>query len=119
MGTSLIANSGGAGLQTLRDADIDNTAQACKTSAGNLYGYHIQNPNSSDAWVQFYNAAAADVTVGTTTPKLSLVVPANGAIEHIGPIPVEFSTAITYAATTTAAGGTDPTTGLVGNLFYR
>ena len=119
MGNSLIANSGGAGMQTVRDADIDNTAQVCKAAAGNLYGYHVQNPNSSDAWLQFYDVAAGSVTVGTTTPKLSLVVPANGAIEHIGALPVEFSTAITYAATTTAAGGTDPTTGLVGNLFYR
>lgn len=107
------------GYDTVRDADVDNTAQACKTSKGRLYGYHIQNPNASDAWLQLYDVAAGSVTVGTTTPKLSLIVPANGAIEHIGVIPIAFDTAITYSATTTAAGGTDPTTGLVGNLFYR
>lgn len=110
-----------AGVTTLRDADIDNTAQACKVARGHLYGYHVQNPNASDAWLQFYDAAAADVTVGTTTPKLSLIVPANGAIEaYLGDDnAIRFSTAITYSATTTAAGGTDPTVGLVGNLFYR
>ena len=113
------ADSGGPGLLTVRDADIDNTAQACKTASGRLYGYHIQNPNAADAWLQLYDVAAAGVTVGTTTPKVSLVVPASGAIEAFSVVPVEFETAITYSATTTAAGGTDPTTGLVGTLFYR
>lgn len=119
MGTSIVANSGGPGLLTVRDADVDNTAQACKTASGRLYGWHIQNPNSSDAWFQLYDAATTAVTVGTTTPKLSLLVPANGAVEALFPVGIEFETRITYAATTTAAGGTDPTTGLVGNLFYR
>lgn len=115
----ITANSRGAGSLTLRDASIDNTAQACKTSRGRVYGYHVQNPNASDAWLQFYDVAAGSVTVGTTTPKLSLVVPASGAIEAYFTVPWEFETAITYSATTTAAGGTNPTTGLVGNLFYR
>lgn len=119
MGTSIIANSGGAGLQTVRDADVDNTAQACKASAGNLYGISVQNPNSADAWLQLYDVAAGSVTVGTTTPKLSLLIPANGVVYEQWVPPIEFSTAITYSATTTAAGGTDPTTGLVGNLLYR
>jgi hypothetical protein len=107
------------GVLTVRDADVDNTAQACKTTRGRLFGYHIQNPNASDAWLQLYDAATGDVTVGTTTPKLSLVVPASGAIEAFPAESIQFETAITYAATTTAAGGTDPTTGLVGNFFYR
>lgn len=115
----ITANSRGAGTLTLRDASIDNTSQACKASQGRLYGYHVQNPNASDAWFQLYDAATGSVTVGTTTPKLSLIVPANGAIEALFSVPVEFETAITYAATTGAANGTNPTTGLVGNLFYR
>lgn len=108
-----------AGLIPFRDASIDNSAQTCKAKAGRLYGYHIQNPNASDAWLQFYDVAAGSVTVGTTTPTVSLVVPGSGAIEAFFPIPIQFGTAITYAATTTAAGGTAPTSGLVGNLFYR
>ena len=119
MGTSIVANSGGPGLLVVRDADVDNSAQEAKDSSGRVYGWHVQNPNSSDAWFQLYDADADDVTVGTTTPKLSLLVPANGAVEAVFPVGVEFETAITYAATTTAAGGTDPTTGLVANLFYR
>jgi hypothetical protein len=117
--TSIYADSGGPGLLTVRDADVDNTAQACKTTGGRLYGYHVQNPNASDAWIQFYNLATTAVTVGSTVPKLSFIVPANGAVEAYMSAPFEFDTAITYAATTTAAGGTDPTVGLVGNFFYR
>lgn len=107
-------------VTTHRDVDIDNTAQALKVARGHLYRAFVQNPNAADAWLQLYDAAAGDVTVGTTTPKLSLVVPASGAIDvDFADDPIRFSTAITYAATTTAAGGTDPTTGLVGNLLYR
>lgn len=103
---------------TLRDVDIDNTAQTLKASMGWLSGLHVQNPNAADAWLHFYDLAAGSVTVGTTTPKLSFVVPANGAYaEEFDEI--AFETALTYAASTTATGGTDPTTGLVGNLFYR
>jgi hypothetical protein len=106
---------------TLRDADVDNTAQALKTTAGRLLGVHVQNPNASDAWLQLYDAATGSVTVGTTTPKLSFVVPANGGYTDTfqGEDAISFATAITYAATTTAAGGTDPTTGLVATFRYR
>ena len=98
---------------------MDNTAQVCKASRARLYGYFVVNPNTDDAWLHFYNAAAAGVTVGTTTPMLSLWVPGEGGIDEMFSIPVEFSTALTYAASTTVTGGTDPTAGLVANLYYR
>lgn len=112
----------GSGITTLRDASIDNSAQACKVARGHLYGWHIQNPNAADAWFQLYDAASTAVTVSATTPKMSLVVPASGAIESFltDDNAIRFSTAITYAATkTSAASASGPTTALVGNLFYR
>ena len=115
-------HSSKAGIETLRDTSIDNSAQACKSARGHLYGYHIQNPNAADAWFQLYDAATTAVTVSATTPKLSLVVPASGAIEQFltDDNAIRFSTAITYAATkTSAASASGPTTALVGNLFYR
>lgn len=112
-------------LRTLLDTDGDNTAQACKTTAGDLMYVHVINVNSVDTWLQLFDAAAADVTVGTTTPKLSFLIPAGngtdaaGFTENFGNFPVHFETAITYACTTTATGSGDPTTGLTVNLMYR
>lgn len=101
-----------------------NTAVTAKVEAlafgRNVYGAHVQNPNASDAWVQFYDALSANVTVGTTTPKLSLYVPASGAYDSLHTaFPVNFETAVTIATTTTVGGGTAPGAGLVVQFLYK
>jgi hypothetical protein len=84
----------------------------------------VSNLDDADAFLQLFDAAAADVTVGTTTPKLGILVPAGngtkrGAFElTLSPHGIDFRTALTYACTTTATGNTDPTTGLTVNLIY-
>ena len=113
----------GTGLTTVFDADGDNTAQVIKASAGRLYFLEISNPNDADAFIQLFDVAAGSVSVGTTTPKLSLFVPAgdgtkDGAMDKVFAIPVHFGTAITYACTTTATGNGDPATGLIVNAGY-
>lgn len=105
-------------IATYRDADIDNSAQAVLAAAGKVVGYHIYNPNTSEVFLQFYNTAAGGVTPGTTTPVRTIIIPPRGVIDTALPYELPFSTAITIAATTTATGGTDPTTGLVGEIDY-
>lgn len=104
---------------TYFNAALLATKQAVKASAGSLSAYHIQNPNTVDAWVQFYDAALAGVTVGGTTPTLALWVPAGGALDTSLVESALFAAAITIAATTTATGSTAPSTGLVTNLLYN
>ncbi len=106
-------------LQTFFDSDGDNTAQVGKSASGYLYFLEVTNPNGIDAYLQLFDLAAADVTVGTTTPKLSLLVPGNGGMDKAFAVPLKFGTAITYACTTTATGNGDPATGLVVNGGYR
>lgn len=107
------------------DSDGDNTAQAIKTTAGDLYRLHVVNQNTADAYIQFFDTAAAGVTVGSTTPIQSYLVPGgdgtnSGALDiNLFDAPLTFQTAITYGCTTTATGGTDPTTGLTVNALYR
>ena len=112
-------------VRTLFDSDGDNSAQALKTSAGELHYIHVVKPNSVDTYLQLFDVAAGSVTVGTTTPKLSFLVPAGngtdagGFTEQFEAYPVHFEVAITYACTTTATGNGDPTTGLTVNMTYR
>jgi hypothetical protein len=98
------------------DASADNTAQTIKASAGQLYAIEAQNPNLTAAYIQFYDATSP--VVGTTTPVLSLYVPASGAMDKCFSVPVEFSTAIKYAVTTTATGSTGLGVGLVFNATF-
>jgi hypothetical protein len=92
---------------------LTNSAQVIKGAAGKLMGYFCYNPNSSTAYVVFYNTAAASVTVGTTNPLFVLPIPPTSAANlWMQPGGVTFGTAMSWAAATTAAGNGAPSTAL-------
>lgn len=115
-GVSTFAASGGTG-----NALLTATAVAVKASAGNLYGINLFNGGGVDAYVQLFDALAANVTLGTTVPKLALWVPANGAWEekYCCEGKISFATGITIAATTTSTGAVAPGTGILANIMYK
>lgn len=113
------------GLSTMNASSGDgataltNGAQVIKASAGLLYGWVITNPNVADAFVQFYNTAAASVTVGTTNPLFTIRVPALVMTNILNPLGITFSNAgWSWAATSTAAGNGALTTALDAVVFY-
>ena len=112
------ASSTTAGQTTARIAALSNTAQSVKTSGARLYGYFIQNPDTSAVWVHFYNALIAGVTVGTTIPLWSVWVPASGATDISLTVPISFGTAISTASTTTLTGSTAPATATIAFIGY-
>lgn len=93
-------------MQRYRNTALSSTdVEALVASAAGLYirGFNIINPNTSDVYVKFYDATAANTTVGTTTPILTLFVPANGSVfepYNKDNIVAFFSTAITLACVT-------------------
>lgn len=91
--------------QTFRSIDLDETEEAVKTGPGHLGGWHIWNDSAAVHYVHFYDATTTAVTVGTSTPKMTLGIPATGGACVMLPQGIEFETAIT-AACTTAVGGT-------------
>lgn len=97
------AHAAAGGVTPYFNLDCDESEDDIKTSAGKLYWIHVMNLHaSSTRYLKFYNATAANVTVGTTTPVLSFPVPANvaGFTVHFGDAGVQFDTAISVAATT-------------------
>jgi len=67
----------------------------------------------------FYNIAAASVTVGTSTSRLILAIPALSAANlWCQPGGISFGSAMSWAAATTAAGNGAPTTALEANAFW-
>jgi hypothetical protein len=115
--------NGGATTMNASSSDggtaLTNTAQAIKASAGTLTGYFIYNPNAAAVFVQFYNTASGGVTVGTTNPLFMLTVPAASAANLWMTGGVQFSTAISWAATSTAGGNGAPTTALDAVAWYQ
>lgn len=115
--------TGGATTMNATSSDgataLTSTAQVIKASAGTLKGYYIYNPNSSAQFVQFYNTAAASVTVGTTNPLFMITIPATSAANLWMTDGVNFSNAgWSWAATSTAGGNGAPSTALDAVAWY-
>ena len=114
------ATSGG--LSIFRSLDLDETEEEIKSTAGQVYGYYIYNKAATAIYVKFYNATAANVTVGTTTPVLTIGIPAGSGANVEWTNGIAFSTAITIAATTGVADNdtTAPAANdIVANIFYK
>jgi hypothetical protein len=102
--------------------DADETEEEIKATAGKLYGWYLYNDGAAEAYVKFYNATAANVTVGTTTPVLTIPVPAGAAANVEYTNGLAFSTAICIAATTAVADndtGAPAANQVVANVFYQ
>lgn len=101
---------------------LSTTVQTVKSSAGILMFAEFSNPNTVDAFIQIFDVSS--VTLGTTTPTLSLLVPGGasstlrGAQDKALAWPVNFATNIKIAATTTPTGLTAPSTAITVNLGY-
>jgi hypothetical protein len=114
------------GLSIFRSLDLDETEEEVKSTAGQVYTVWFTNTATSTRWLKFYTATAANVTVGTTTPVLTLGLPGNSSDDisgvFSGTMGFTFDTAITVAATT---GVADNDTGAPGanevivNLGYK
>lgn len=97
------------------DSSVTATAETLQPSGSYLDYFEVQNPNSVQVFLQLFDALVANVTLGTTAPTLSIVVPAGTGVDdgmHAETLyhPPHFRTGIVYAVTTTATGLTAPTT---------
>lgn len=96
------------------------TVFTVKATPGVVGGFTSYNGAATVCFLQFFNATAANVTVGTTAPAWYAPMPATGGSNLLGTIPLKFhSTAITVASTTTATGATPCGTATVVTFFYK
>jgi hypothetical protein len=115
------------GCLIFRTLDLDETEEDVKTSAGQVYGIFAINTTNAVLYLKLYNATAANVTVGTTTPVMTLPVPGNNDTDGAGfylnfPVGVVFDTAICAAATTAVADndtGAPGANALIVQVFYK
>lgn len=105
---AVLAQPSASGGLTRFTGSVGATATALKASAGQLYSLVLANPNASAVWVQLFNKATGSVTLGTTAPDWSVMVPAGGVVVWNNDLGLAFGTAISFACTTTRAGATGP-----------
>jgi hypothetical protein len=114
------------GLSIFRSIDLDESEEEIKATAGCVYGVWVTNTATSTRFVKFYNLTAANTTVGSSTPVITIGVPGNTSDDVTGLFSsthgIMFDTAISAAATTAVA---DADTGAPGanevilNVFYK
>lgn len=115
------------GCSIFRSLDLDETEEDVKTSPGQVYGMWVTNTATSTRFIKFYNATAASVTVGSTTPVITIGIPGNSSDDvsgHFanGGLGLEFDTAISVAATTGIADadtGAPSANDVLVNIFYK
>jgi hypothetical protein len=110
------------GLTVANNIDVDESEDAVKTSAGKLYGWFFYNDGASEVYIKYYNDTVANVVVGTTTPFMTIPIPAGSASNIEFSHGIAFSGAITIAATTaatTADTGAPATNQVVGFSVYQ
>jgi hypothetical protein len=99
------------------EGNVTSTKNAANASPTILRSYMLYNGNTSVCYLQFFNLASANVTVGSTAPTFFVGVPANGGANFA--LVYNFSTAMTIAATTTATGSTNCTNGIDTSLIQN
>lgn len=122
-----ISASATTGCDYYRSLDLDESEEEVKSTAGTVYGVWFTNTATTTHWLKFYNATAANVTVGTTTPVLTIGLPGNTSDDisgmlNAGAHGINFSTAITVACTTGFADndtGAPAANAVFVNVFYK
>ena len=116
------------GVLAYRNTALSATKSQVKGSAGAILSLYISNPNLVPVWVKFYNAPAASVTVGTTTPVRARVVPpGDGSTPGFLEVTADaqlwayFSAGITLAAVTALADASTaaPASALYAEVAYK
>lgn len=88
------------------NVSLSSTKAEPATGSRNIYGFIVENLNDVPVYLHIYDAATADVTVGTTTPTWSIPVPANGYADRLSPMPLRrLGTGFVVAITTSKTGG--------------
>jgi len=107
------------GLDVFRSDDLDESEDAVKITKGKVYGWSIYNAHASAVrYFQLYDALV--VTVGTTTPVLTVGVPPGETVTESLPGGIGFDTAITAAATTGPSdAGAPGANEVIANVLYQ
>jgi hypothetical protein len=105
---------------TFRTLDAQPTGVNVKASPGEVAGWYFSNNAAAVRYLKLYDKATAPTSADT--PKLTILVPANGAANLLGPAGIDFTSGIGLRCTTGVADndtGSPTANDVIVNLFYR
>ena len=109
-------------LQLYFNAALTSTKVEVATGKRHIHGWYIENTNDVTVYAHFYDAASADVTVGTTAPTFSVPIPAGGYADKFTDFVLKrLGTGFVMAITTDktgVAGVNTPTTACLTGVHY-
>jgi len=83
------------GSDTHFNAEATATVTSATSSPAQLYHLEVSNnDNSTAAFLQLFDLATGDVTLGTTTPKQSYILPGNGGADKFFNVPALLPTSL-------------------------
>lgn len=103
------------------NASVNATKVEISAVPSNCYGFLVENNDESNAvYLQVFDKAAADVTVGTTVPDYTMKIPAGAVFGRDSQdIPFHFhSRGITIAVTTTRTNAVNPASSATVHVWH-
>jgi hypothetical protein len=104
------ATSTNSATTCYRSTIASTTVSQINATSARIFGWQLSNRNTNVAFVHFYGLTAASVTVGTTTPWKSVMVPNSGVnvVDFSVPrfVPSGFAHAVTASPSGTTAMST-------------
>lgn len=99
---------------TTYDASVTATTELLAKGCVLINSVEVENPNTSVVYLQLFDAAlTTDVTLGSTAPTTTRLIPAGDGTNNGVRIldftdPLRFEVGVVYAITTTRSGSTAP-----------
>jgi hypothetical protein len=102
-----------------KSGSVGAVSATITSAPAGLNGWYLFNSNATTVYLQIFDAKSKDeVILGTTTPVLSLGIPAGSAANVLVDCVRDFLKGIVIACTLTRAGNTAPANTLDFNLFF-
>lgn len=117
---SLLCLMGIGPNDSFRSIDLDETEEQCASGTVRMHGFTAMNLDAADTlYVHFYDALIADVTVGTTVPRLTYAIPAGGGLNCNITEGLLFNVGVSAACTTAIDGtGAPGTNEMILNVYF-
>lgn len=91
MGVPTVSASSSITTDHLYNASQAEVKSTVFIGRGNLFGFLVENNGASEIFLQVFDALAADVTVGVTTPTFTFRIPASGVMgKDVNDSPLHF-----------------------------
>lgn len=91
--------------------DLAATKVQVQAGPNGIMWLNVDNTaNTAKSFLQLFDALSANVTVGSTVPTITIVIPGSSAYDtaFTNDTKLDFATGLTIAATTTATGSSAP-----------